>query len=146
MIWIIPYSELFPFLRALLSIQHICYYLPKPKPYYCSVSLYVVYIFMIHWSLFQLIQRDYTTSLLNITIQLFILPANIASLISTNTKVSFISLFISKARLCLSCKVPLVTPAVQSYVFFIFFLSVYRILHVFCYSLTLHFRNKITQR
>ena len=51
-----------------------------PKPYYCSVTVYAVYIFTIYWSLFRPIHRDDTTVLLNIITQLFILPANIASL------------------------------------------------------------------
>ena len=44
---------------------------------------------------------------------------------------SFISLFILKAPLCLLCRVPLVPLAVHCYVFFIFLLSNNRILHIF---------------
>ena len=50
---------------------------------------------------------------------------------------SFISLFIKKTRLCLSCRVTLVPIAVQFYVFFIFLLSNNRILH--CFTILSHY-------
>ena len=80
--------------------------------------------------------RNYTTSLLNIIIQSFILPANVSLLQLKNKKVSFISSFILKAWLCLSCRVPLVPLAVQVYAFFIFLISNNRILH--CFTILSH--------
>ena len=59
-ICLISYFDILPFFRELFPLQHICYYLNKPKPYRWNITLYIVYKFTIHLSFLRPIKRDYS--------------------------------------------------------------------------------------
>ena len=44
-IFIISYSDMFPFFKALLPLQHIRYYFNQPTPYHWTLTLSILYYF-----------------------------------------------------------------------------------------------------